>query len=234
MDGFKNEPVSTQTLDRNIEEEFFQGFQEEPEETINKILSGEAQPSNDRAKMVLATITSVIIIGLSFWGSFVIGKKLFSNNNAGTPKYIREEAFIPKTQISEPVQEINRIPAAEVSAALDNTPPPQQVVPVQAVTPIKIVPPAAKVNNPGAPVVTAKPSVPGEYKVIAGSFRSKELADKMAGVLRSKGYNPKVTAVNINNQGMFRVLVGDGLSRPDAQALKDKVKLSGYDVFLLN
>jgi len=73
----------------------------------------------------------------------------------------------------------------------------------------------------------------GTVAVVAGSFRYQASVQRMVKTLNAKGFQPDVQKIDIKGQPMYRVLIGTGLSREDAQALQATAKTHGYDTFLL-
>ncbi|MDQ1001197.1 N-acetylmuramoyl-L-alanine amidase [Neobacillus niacini] len=72
------------------------------------------------------------------------------------------------------------------------------------------------------------------YKVIAGSFQSRENADERVTFLRSKGIESFVDAVSISGATWYRVQAGAFSSRDNAEKRLEEVKKTGIsDAFIL-
>ena len=82
-----------------------------------------------------------------------------------------------------------------------------------------------KVN---APVIKANST---NFSVIAGSFRSKNNAQKHLNELLSKGFKASYTSVN--PKGLYRVAYARLSTRKDAYILISKIKAKGQDAWLL-
>ncbi|WP_462410883.1 N-acetylmuramoyl-L-alanine amidase [Neobacillus sp. Marseille-QA0830] len=90
-----------------------------------------------------------------------------------------------------------------------------------------------------APFPASNPApapVPGAgilYKVIAGSFTSKENANNPAASLISQGFEAYVKPIVITGTTWYRVQAGAFENRENAQALLDQIRQAGYsDAFL--
>lgn len=72
------------------------------------------------------------------------------------------------------------------------------------------------------------------YKVIAGSFKSKENAEKRADELRSKGIESYIDSVTLSNKVWYRVQAGAFSSRENAEKRLDEVKKAGiHDAYIM-
>lgn len=72
------------------------------------------------------------------------------------------------------------------------------------------------------------------YKVIAGSFQSRENADKRAAYLSSQGIESFVTAITVSGEQWYRVQAGAFLIRENAERRLNEVKNAGIeDAFIL-
>ena len=82
-----------------------------------------------------------------------------------------------------------------------------------------------------------KPVDPGAgtlYKVIAGSFQSKENADERVTFLSSKGIDSFVTTVTVSSQIWYRVQAGAYANRTNAEDRLDELKRAGItDAFII-
>ena len=78
------------------------------------------------------------------------------------------------------------------------------------------------------------PSTGTIYKVIAGSFKSRENADERVAFLRSKGIESFVNTETISGTVLYRVQVGAFLSRENAEKRMEDVKKAGiHDAFMI-
>ena len=72
------------------------------------------------------------------------------------------------------------------------------------------------------------------YKVIAGSFKSKENADERISFLRSKGIDSYVDTISISGGTWYRVQAGAFSSRENAEKRLDEVKKAGIsDAYII-
>jgi N-acetylmuramoyl-L-alanine amidase len=72
------------------------------------------------------------------------------------------------------------------------------------------------------------------FKVIAGSFKSKENADERVDQLKSKGIESFVDTKKISGETWYRVQAGAFSSRENAEERLDDVKKAGIkDAFLV-
>ena len=72
------------------------------------------------------------------------------------------------------------------------------------------------------------------YKVIAGSFKSRENADERVAFLRSKGIESFVDTESISGAIMYRVQAGAFSSRENAEKRLEEVKKAGVqDAFMI-
>ncbi|MFC1595675.1 SPOR domain-containing protein [Candidatus Margulisiibacteriota bacterium] len=214
-----NPDQTPEPVNQDPEHDFFSDFPEETKETINEILSEQNPKQSDAIKIISFGFLAFFIIGLSFWGSFKIGKKLFSNN---TPKqYLREEAYISKKQAIANAQIEKSVTKPKAEILITKTV--QQPVKKAALK-------GSLSKTKAVKTVTSGP----EYKVIAGSFSSEKSAAQISAKLNGKGFNAAISQTQVKGKSMYRVIIGQSLSREDAVALKKKAKQSGYDTFLLN
>lgn len=91
-----------------------------------------------------------------------------------------------------------------------------------------------KSNNPPEPSGPSNP-VPGTlYKVIAGSFQSRENADEREAFLEAKGIDAFVKPTTIAGQNWYRVQAGAYSSRENAEKRLAEIKAAGItDAFLV-
>ncbi len=95
----------------------------------------------------------------------------------------------------------------------------------------------AKAFNLKRKVTTPPPTTPGTgtlYKVIAGSFQSRENADDRVALLGSKGIDSFVKVATISGKTWYRVQAGAYENRVNAEERLDEVKKAGAgDAFLV-
>lgn len=110
----------------------------------------------------------------------------------------------------------------------DPTSPPQRQtseVTTSATTPVA-TPPAAPV------VATAPPSTPsavrGGYVVQLGSFSSRAGAERLAGEVRRRGFDVRVTEVRVGSRELHRVRVGATAPKEAADALASRLRALGH------
>jgi N-acetylmuramoyl-L-alanine amidase len=78
------------------------------------------------------------------------------------------------------------------------------------------------------------PSTDTEYKVIAGSFKSRDNADERVTFLRSKGIESFVDTVSISGVTWYRVQAGAFSSLDNAEKHLEEVKMTGIrDAFII-
>ncbi|MFH1429601.1 MAG: SPOR domain-containing protein [Candidatus Margulisiibacteriota bacterium] len=199
--------------------EFFMNFPEDDtKDDIGKILEEQTTNKESAVKMVLIGVISIIVVILSFWGSFNLGKKLFTRM---PPKqYLREYTYTAKKQT---------LSSNEIGIRKSND---------KVVTAAK---PAAKpvMNQPS--VTQKRPDKTGSvasiakgYCIVAGSFSSKSSAQKVSDKLKTSGFTSGVFENVVKGKTVYRVIIGQGMTRPAALAIQQKAKKIGYDTFLLN
>lgn len=72
------------------------------------------------------------------------------------------------------------------------------------------------------------------YKVIAGSFKSKDNADKQVALLQAKGFEAFVDTVVISGETWYRAQAGAFSNRENAEERVNELKNAGFsDVFIL-
>ena len=110
----------------------------------------------------------------------------------------------------------------------DPTSPPQRQtseVTTSATTPVA-TPPAAPV------VATPPPSTPsavrGGYVVQLGSFSSRAGAERLAGEVRRRGFDVRVTEVRVGSRELHRVRVGATAPKDAADALASRLRALGH------
>ncbi|MCY8234183.1 SPOR domain-containing protein, partial [Priestia endophytica] len=75
-----------------------------------------------------------------------------------------------------------------------------------------------------------KPNDPGTiYKIIVGSFKSKENAEERVDVLHSKGIESFIMTVNISGETWYRVQAGSFSKRDNAEKRLEEVKNAGIN-----
>ncbi|MBU8914808.1 N-acetylmuramoyl-L-alanine amidase [Bacillus sp. FJAT-29953] len=83
------------------------------------------------------------------------------------------------------------------------------------------------------PAPSPPPSTGTLYKVIAGSFQSKENADKQVALLKSKGFEAFVDTVVISGTTWYRAQAGAFSSRENAEERMNTIKNAGFpNVFI--
>ena len=89
-------------------------------------------------------------------------------------------------------------------------------------------------RKPTEPPKPDKPDSGTLFKVIAGSFKSKENADERVDQLKSKGIESFVDTTKISGETWYRVQAGAFSSRENAEDRLDEVKKAGIkDAFLV-
>ncbi|TKD69266.1 N-acetylmuramoyl-L-alanine amidase [Pseudalkalibacillus hwajinpoensis] len=88
---------------------------------------------------------------------------------------------------------------------------------------------AAAMNLPLKPA----PPEGSLYKVIAGSFSKRELADDQLNRLIQKGFNAFVVTAVVNNQTVYRVQAGAFKEMENADALVERLNKAGFESFIL-
>jgi N-acetylmuramoyl-L-alanine amidase len=84
--------------------------------------------------------------------------------------------------------------------------------------------------------IKPKPTTPDPgtlYKVIAGSFKSKENADERVAFLHSKGIESFVVTTTISGETWYRVQAGAFSRRENAEDQVEEVKKTGIEAFLV-
>ncbi|MDP4552367.1 N-acetylmuramoyl-L-alanine amidase [Alkalihalobacillus macyae] len=71
------------------------------------------------------------------------------------------------------------------------------------------------------------------YKVIAGSFSKRELADDQLNRLIQKGFNAFVASAVVNGQTVYRVQAGAFKEMENAEALVERLNKTGFETFIL-
>ncbi|WP_395013793.1 SPOR domain-containing protein, partial [Robinsoniella peoriensis] len=79
-----------------------------------------------------------------------------------------------------------------------------------------------------APAPQPKPEQTGTYKVQAGSYKDKKLANSLAAVLKDKGFETIVK----EEAGQYKVQCGAFSNKGNATALADKIKGAGFDAIV--
>lgn len=91
-----------------------------------------------------------------------------------------------------------------------------------------------KATVPPKPATPPKPDSGSLFKVIAGSFKSKENADERVDLLKSKGIESFVDTTNISGKTWYRVQAGAFSNRENAEERIAEVKKAGInDAFLV-
>lgn len=84
-----------------------------------------------------------------------------------------------------------------------------------------------------APPPLNDPGTGALYKVIAGSFQSKENADERVAALKAKGFEAFVFPIGIATQTWYRAQAGAFSNRANAEQWMDAIKQAGFpDVFI--
>ncbi len=115
----------------------------------------------------------------------------------------------------------------------DPTSPPQRQtseVTTSATTPVA-TPPAAPVvatAPPSTPSVAAPSAVRGGYVVQLGSFSSRAGAERLAGEVRRRGFDVRVTEVRVGSRELHRVRVGATAPKEAADALASRLRALGH------
>lgn len=72
-----------------------------------------------------------------------------------------------------------------------------------------------------------------QYKVIAGSFRSRLNAQRQMDQLKKHGFNSYILEAYVNNQRYFRVVVGSFSNLTKATNRKSSLKQKGFSAFII-
>lgn len=120
----------------------------------------------------------------------------------------------------------------------DPTSPPQRQtseVTTSATTPVATPPAAPVVATPppstpsvAAPSVAATSAVRGGYVVQLGSFSSRAGAERLAGEVRRRGFDVRVTEVRVGSRELHRVRVGATAPKDAADALASRLRALGH------
>lgn len=78
------------------------------------------------------------------------------------------------------------------------------------------------------PAPNPEPEKTGTYKVQAGSYKDKKLANSLAAVLKNKGFD----AIVKEEAGQYKVQCGAFSNKGNATALADKIKGAGFDAIV--
>jgi len=184
----------------------------------------------------------VLICGVFFVLGFVEGKRQGAAAAAKTPTEIKA-ADLDKTAIEVPQPK----PAAPPEKSPSSTPAAKAAenTGTQAVKDqldwysnvgkrgqesAKIEPPKTTAHPDAAKPVAAPAGV--TYTVQIGAFRKQEDADKIAAVLKTKGYEYKIDPPVEPGQPLYLLKVGKYASRAEAVASALKLKKDGFSVFV--
>ncbi len=184
-----------------------------PPEGFQKKDAPEHQPPRENRflswmKGLLTFLILVIVVVVSFWISFQLGKNILMPAKRISEKKI--EAPIPEPPESiRALQKLQAVMSAEAKK--------------------KMKAPAKKAVRRKICPVRLKPAGRHYYKVQAGWFADKAKADELAGKLKESGFEVFLKKVG----GGWRVQAGAYNTRSTAEALRRKLKEKGFDSSLI-
>ncbi len=230
-------PVAPQPAARNNRLDTI--FPEESKE-LNELLRSEERAGCLRN--IVFALVALAIIAVSFWGSFLLGKKFFmpadlvSHKNE-LPSFLFKQT---KSKLHTTLDSARKLTQQtdDLFRAVDIS----KELPANAVPPeIKnkpafingealhegatvYVPPVR--TTPAKPVVsTVKKTMPSTYKEIAGSYETKQMADDAALNLRNDGFPNFIFVEN----GKYRIQIGAFKSKDRASQYVEQAKEYGYN-----
>lgn len=179
------------------------------------------EPKLGCLRVLVLSLVSLVVIGVTFWGSFLLGQKIF------TPPV--KENFLKRTAEQVP-DFLNPATRKPVSLPLPSNP-------VTTSEPEKIFVRSTGLK-PHRPAVTAGTYQPARtaqvnktiYRVIAGSFTSKQNAQLAMQQLKEDGFDAFIAAKGTS----YQVQIGAFSSKITAQRLLERALSFGYEAFLAN
>jgi len=118
-------------------------------------------------------------------------------------------------------------PATTPVATPVATPPAEQSVATPPAAPVVATPPPST-PSVAAPSVAATSAVRGGYVVQLGSFSSRAGAERLAGEVRRRGFDVRVTEVRVGSRELHRVRVGATAPKDAADALASRLRALGH------
>jgi hypothetical protein len=187
--------------------------------SISEVLKSR-EPRLGCLRVLVLSGISLAVIGVTFWGSFIFGQKIFAPpvketflKNAATtiPDFLN-----PSTRKTVPM-----VIPPEVSTPKT----PEKIYVRSAGLPKK---PAAVTQRAPAPRAVAP--VRSVYRVIAGSFSNKQNAQLALQQLKEDGFDALLTS----KSGGYQVQIGAFSSKSTAQRLLERALSFGYEAFIAN
>ena len=83
-----------------------------------------------------------------------------------------------------------------------------------------------------SPVVRAASAESSAFVVQCGSYTTRSAANSVVASLKKLGHNPVVRKADVNGKTYFRVIVGGGADRPQADKVAAVIKAAGHPVFV--
>lgn len=214
-------------------------FPEESKE-LNELLRSEERAGCLRN--IIFAIVALAIIAASFWGSFLLGKRFFMpadlvSHKKELPSFLFKQTksklhttLDSARKLTQQTDDLFRavdiskeLPANAVPPEIKNKP---AFINGEALNtePTVYVPPVKTVT--ARPIVqTAKKTLPSTYKVIAGSYETKQMADDVALNLRNDGFPNFIFVEN----GKYRIQIGAFKSKDRALQYIEQAKEYGYN-----
>jgi hypothetical protein len=230
-------------VDENFEENFnFDDFDEE--QSVNTILNNQHDNNFGLIKNLLV-ILLIIAVGIAvFWGSFLLGKKVFSSSlsdsTAPQKDLILDEELadfaIPDDKIIYEIEKIEE--QKEVIEQIEKKQPKPEA---KNIIVKKIEVPVVKkeedqkeiISKPTKPIKKIVKTKKTLFKVIAGSYSNLDNAQSLKKKLSGKGFGVYIATIEINKKTMYRVQIGAFDKMSQAKMMIKKVRATGYDAFYI-
>lgn len=201
----------------NLENEFDEGLtfdDADDEQNINAILNDQQDSGSGLIKNLLIIL---VIIGLGiavFWGSFLLGKKVFTSSIPQTQKQKQD------LNLDQELMDFD-MPDEKVIYEIEKS--------RQDATAKRVI----KKQIRKAPSQD-QPTVKGlKFKVIAGSYSNYDNAKTLQTRLKSSGFDVYTSKVLIKGQPMWRVQIGALDTFDQAKQLIQRAKKAGFDAFYI-
>jgi len=195
------------------------------------------------------------VIGLVAVGLLIVGVKLFFLSGPKAPSYSpvsqhppaasqevppKAEA-VPAEQVASrpaqkpaPVKEpVLAAPVGEQSATPSAASPGKQATENTTARPVKQPEPAKKTES-AAPQKPATPAGSSKWGVQIGAFTTNSRAETARQQAVKAGYSPVIRTAVVKGKTYYRVVVPAGNERRDANELSERLKKSGFPIYVVS
>ena len=228
MNNLEDDNLTGNNINSSSDSEFFLNFpDEDSQETISRVIDDEFSSKKLPLKVIIISLLALMAVAVAFWGSFKLGKLLFSNNSVSQSAYndvysgkdsTEKEETVSDSQTIIPKDNINAEEIENSKAEEINTEMPEDN---------KIVTTKEELKKP---IVTPKPEstlpkiMTPPKKIVSKAIVTPKTAVKKATVVK-----PVLTPVpTVKHSGLYDIIAGSYSSQQTALIEVRKLASLGF------